>query len=163
MDIEKFIKLLKNAERGLPDNPVTPKGIGTVFDNENVDYAGLKCMICPSKYLQVAADFEPCMDTIEKLKQLLHDGELFANPFLDMDYDDDFGKYGSLSVRNHGGRHRMLVIRELYGDIPVECYVFVGRHRAHNITDDMKYILTNGGVHDEDGNSRVGKLVEKIL
>jgi len=123
------------------------EGLGSVPYNQNVDYFGLRVMMKPSTFLNLALPLkEP--RSVEHIMQHMKNGGALGAPFLDVKIpadweDDDFTQPASIS--GHEGRNRMLAIQELEGDDPVEVHLLLKNGwRARHLTPDMIKELQNG-------------------
>lgn len=106
---------------------VSPNGIGAVPDNRQVDYLGVKVMMKPSMFLRVASPLKPEQgwETADYLADQLQKGKSLGNPFLEVIVPTDEVKGdGTWQVKGHEGRHRMMAIYSLHGDVPVEVHLF---------------------------------------
>jgi putative chitinase len=109
-------------------------GWGATPNNSNVDYMGLRVLMRPSVFLSLAAALsEPT--SAKDVKNHLSTGGAIASPFLLIDIPDEWfnDNYKKAAVIvGHEGRNRMLAIREIEGDIPVEVHIFpVGLRNRH--------------------------------
>ena len=119
--------------------------IGLTVYNQEADYHGLRVMMRPSKFLELAA---PLSDLTANpfVDQHMAGGGNIASPFLMVRIpsaweDDDFTTT-TARVTNHEGRNRMRSWLKRHGDDPVEVHIFFrdGTKRRH-ITDKMIRLL----------------------
>ena len=167
---EKYKKSLNESEDNLPHNPVDPSGIGPAYTINDADYFGMRVLMKPSKFIELAerADLEE--DTIEYLTNQLKEGNQLGNPFLyvfppEIKTEEEKPNNNStpplFEVSAHEGRHRMMAIHRLYGDMPVEVhFIFEREKRARHITDEWIQSLTH--MKSENGNI-VRDPIERIL
>ena len=130
-----IIKKEKLSETVHIDNE---KGWGNVPNNKNVDYLGLRVMMKPSKFLELAAYLaREKAESLHSISSHLEKGGKIASPFLVISLpekwkDSDYS--ASARVQNHEGRNRMMAIQDMHGDIPVETHLFFsGGLRARHI------------------------------
>lgn len=139
-----FYTLSENLSEYKVDNV---EGLGSVPYNQNVDYFGLRVLMKPSTFLNLALPLnEP--RSVEYIVQHLKNGGALGAPFLDVKIpadweEDDFTHPASIS--GHEGRNRMLAIQKLEGDDPVEVHLLLKNGwRARNLTPDMIKEMQNG-------------------
>ena len=131
-------------------------GIGAVPNNLEVDYFGLRVKMLPSTFLKLAAPMGSV--NIDFFKDALENGKSFGAPFLiirlpDQWQNGDFKKVPHIST--HEGRHRMIAIYELYGDIPVETHLFFTNGvRNRDLTPEL-IVALNKGIVPENGKTVV--------
>lgn len=102
-------------------------GIGQVPNNANVDYLGLRVLMKPSQFLKLAHDVMVPRQSKEHIKAAIQGGAAIGAPFLNIDIpkkwqDNDMSI--AAHVIGHEGRHRMMAVKELSGDIPLEVHLF---------------------------------------
>jgi hypothetical protein len=115
-------------------------GLGAVPNNSNIDYLGLPVMMKPSTFLKLAGGGVTVNDD-SYVKQHIARNLPIGAPFLIIKIpnewlDGDFSK--PATVRNHEGRHRMVSINQIYGDIPVEVHLTFGSLRARDISPEIQ-------------------------
>jgi hypothetical protein len=121
-------------------------GWGAVPFNQNIDYMGLRVLMKPSIFLQLAATLENPTSSKNIEKHLL-DGGSIGSPFLNISIpeeweDDDYSKPAKVS--GHEGRNRMMAVKNINGDQPIEVHLFFRNGiRNRHITDDWKKELIN--------------------
>lgn len=114
-------------------------GIGSVPDNANVDYKGLRVMLSPSKFLMLAEPLPPADNT--ELEDLIKQGQAIGSPFFiisipDEWIDGDLSK--SARIVGHEGRHRMSALYQAEGDAPIETHIFfTAGIRNRDLTQDI--------------------------
>ena len=123
-------------------------GWGQTPINQNVDYQGLRVMMRPSTFLELAAPLkEPKKQTIDDIVQHLNAGGALGSPFLlikiPAEWDDgDFSAYAKVS--GHEGRNRMIAIQQVEGDDPVEVHLFPVGYRNRHMTPEFVKNLNKG-------------------
>lgn len=137
MRAKEFINELKIDNRN---------GWGQVPYNQDIDYFGLRVLMRPSVFLKLAAPlYEPTSK--EAIKIHIAQGGSIGAPFLQIAIpkeweNGDFSK--PAAVYGHEGRNRMLAIKELEGDAPIEVHLLPnGGMRARNLTPDIVSELNN--------------------
>ena len=120
-------------------DPIT--GLGAVGFNANVDYQGIKVLMKPSTFLNLATHVS--VDHLTNLNHIKHEienGRPIGPPYLEIDLkDDDNGNptYIGAKVGGHEGRTRSLAIQELYGDKLMLVHLFFRGLRARHITPEI--------------------------
>jgi pyrimidine deaminase RibD-like protein/GNAT superfamily N-acetyltransferase len=110
------------------------KGLGAVPYNQEVDYMGLKVKMKPSVFLQLSLPLSMNDDdkkTIQHLEREI-DTRGFGAPFLEVNMDREFPR-----IIGHDGRHRMMAIKDVEGDNPVEVHMFPRGMRNKDITPEV--------------------------
>jgi hypothetical protein len=132
-------------------------GVGQVPLNQNVKYRGFTAMMRPSKFLELAADLEkPKQSSLDYIRQSVEEGKGVGSPFLNLDFET--GK-----VKSHDGRHRMMVIQEKNGDVPVPVHIFgKGEQRARSL-DEGKINSFASSMTGEDGRQSTDNFSEAFL
>lgn len=132
-------------------------GVGQVPLNQNVKYRGFTAMMRPSKFLELAADLEnPKQSSLDYIRQSVDEGKGVGSPFLNLDFET--GK-----VKSHDGRHRMMVIQEKNGDVPVPVHIFgKGEQRARSL-DPGKISAFASSMTGEDGKQSSDNFSEAFL
>lgn len=115
-------------------------GWGSTPNNQNVNYLGLNVKMKPSTFINLAATLsEPKSATL--IQNHLSNGGKIGAPFLIIDLpseweDNDFSAVAKIS--GHEGRNRMIAIKNLYGDIPIETHLFFRNGiRNRHLTSDI--------------------------
>lgn len=115
------------------------RGLGAVPINASVDYHGLRVTMYPSAFLNLAAPIEEQTPDIAYISQHVKNGGSIASPFLDITIPEEWedGNFSSpAQVSGHEGRHRMMVVAQVYGNVPTEVHLFFrGGLRARDITN----------------------------
>ena len=109
-------------------------GLGSVPWNQEVDYMGLRVLMKPSTFLHLSLPLNMNDDdkkTIDHLEKEI-DTKGFGAPFLQVDMDREFPR-----ITDHDGRHRMMAIKELEGDKPVEVHIFPKGMRNKDMTPEV--------------------------
>lgn len=139
-------------------------GLGSVPNNQEVDYLGLRVIMKPQIFLKLAKQFSPQQDKIQKMIELVKTKPIAA-PFLDIVIpeeweDNDFQQ--SAKVSGHEGRHRMIAVNELYGDDPIEVHLFFRYGiRNRDLTSDIVNRLISEMI-SEDGVQVKGPLFRPL-
>lgn len=137
------------------------EGLGSVPYNQDVDYFGLRVMMKPSIFLELALPLTEHR-SVEYIIQHMKNGGALGAPFLDVSIpadweDDDFTQPASIS--GHEGRNRMIAIQKLEGDAPVEVHLLLKNGwRARHLTADMINELQNGMMNQSKSNFINGPL-----
>ena len=119
-------------------------GMGAVGDNQNVAYLGLRVLMKPSVFLELAERRHFFARSASSIADKIEDGEAIGSPFLSVKVDEEGDQ--PAEVMNHEGRNRMVAVKELEGDDPIEVHIFLaqGMRRRH-LTDaklrDMQRIM----------------------
>jgi predicted transcriptional regulator len=127
-------------------------GLGSVPYNQDVDYFGMKVMMKPSTFLQLALPLNKPI-SVDHIAQHLKNGGSLGAPFLDVTIPKEWEE-GDMSeparVSGHEGRNRMLAIQQVEGDDPVEVHIFPkGGMRARDLTPEITTALRNGMMNQE--------------
>lgn len=119
------------------------EGWGSTGNNRNVDYLGLRVLMKPSVFLQLArslSDDQYSQTNISNMIQHHKQGGTFASPMLYIDLPSKWYKNnvkeGIARVTGHEGRHRMNTQLKVEGDVPVETHLFVPGYRVRNWAKD---------------------------
>lgn len=129
-------------------------GLGNVPYNSEVDYRGLRVKMKPSMFLKLAAPIGTPI-SVDYIETHLEDGGKIGAPFLILTMptewqDEDFSEMAK--VRSHEGRNRMIAVRNIYGDVPIETHLFFSygvRNRdltPHIINELNKKINSETGI-----------------
>lgn len=129
-------------------NPIdNVNGWGNVPYNQNVNYMGLRVNMTPTIFANLAAPLsEPT--SAKSIQNHLQNGGKIGAPFLIIDTPIEWSN-GDFSlaakVRSHEGRNRMIAIKNLYGDIPIETHLFFqgGISRNRHLNDEIINNLQN--------------------
>ena len=128
------------------------EGEGQVPYNCEVDYMGMKVLMKPSVFLNLAHQLNnPKEDSIKYLTEHLESGGKIGAPFLNI-YPPEAWGAGDFSenarVSGHEGRHRMLALQAVDGDEPVEVHFFFkspqinrNRHLTEEIIENLRTAL----------------------
>lgn len=130
-------------------------GLGSVPHNMNIDYMGLRVKMSPSVFLKLAAPLGT-PTSVEYIESHLENGGKIGAPFLSIRFpveweDNDFSELAKIA--SHEGRNRMIAVRNVYGDTPIETHLFFSgeirnRHLTPNIISHLnkKIISENGNI-----------------
>lgn len=119
-------------------------GMGAVGNNQNVDYLGLRVLMKPSMFLELADTRDFFARSSSYIADKIEDGEAIGSPFLSVKVDEEGDQ--PAEVTQHEGRNRMTAILNVEGDDPIEVHIFLaqGMRRRH-LTDaklrDMQRIM----------------------
>lgn len=140
------------------------EGWGATGYNMNVDYRGLRVLMRPSKFLQLAT---PLMEpgTASDIEAHIRAGGAIGAPFLIIDVPEDWFD-GDLRkparIVGHEGRNRMIAIGRVEGDDPVEVHlIFRGEVRRHDITPEMMDALQSS-IRSQSGGYLLGPWFEPM-
>jgi hypothetical protein len=134
-DAEKNISARQAVDEVAIDNYA---GAGSTPNNQNVDYMGLRVLMKPSTFLQLAAPLSSAPD-VGLVKYIANGGAIGA-PFLQIDIPEgwDTGDFAMpAQVTGHEGRNRMHAIQQLEGDEPIEVHIFPRYYRARHMTPEF--------------------------
>lgn len=122
------------------------KGIGAVPNNLDVKHLGRVEYMTPDQYLGLAEKLaNPSQKSVDFIKQGLAKGDKLGQPTLTIDMVK-----GSPRVVNHDGRHRMTVIKELFGnDVQVPVHLIGMGDRVAAKTAPLASIKPQGKTFDE--------------
>jgi hypothetical protein len=146
------------------------KGVGQVPWNIDVDYEGVRVLMKPSVFLNLATPIPSGKEkqkTIKHVEDILRDGGKIGAPFLIIEYKEN----GLHRVTGHEGRHRMMAVRNLYGDKPLETHLFLRRDlesrllrkiRGKEITKEMLDSLNSGIKQQTTDTWRFSPLFKKM-
>jgi hypothetical protein len=129
-------------------------GLGSVPNNQSVNYMGFVALCRPSVFLRLALDHAGERDeTAADIKRLVGEGYAVGIPWLVVNTRDLEEEKGPAKITGHEGRARMLAVKGLNGDdaIPIHCF-FTGGTRAHHMTPELirdlqLEITVEGGTH----------------
>ena len=112
------------------------KGIGAVPNNEEVASLGRTVYMKPSEFLDLSAELtRPSQKSLDFISEGLSKGEKLGQPRLTIDLAED----GVPFVMNHDGRHRMMVVKRMFGDdVEVPVHVF-GRGEMKEVVKEGKF------------------------
>jgi len=103
------------------------KGLGATPYNQEVDYRGLRVLMKPSVFLDLAA-FLPRDNRNTHVEKAIEDGAAIGAPFLIIQipvaWFDSSDYSEPAQVVSHEGRNRMQIVQELEGNIPIETHLF---------------------------------------
>lgn len=135
------------------------RGAGAVPLNQDVDYFGLRVMMRPSTFLRLALPLESDQ-YVKRMADHIEAGGAIGAPFLSIDIPQaweqtppDFAE--PAEVKSHDGRHRMMAIRRLEGDQPVEVHLFPRGLRNRDITPEWREALRRSMISQRSHNGVV--------
>jgi hypothetical protein len=136
-------------------------GWGAVPNNQEVDYFGLRVRMKPSVFLNLAATLTHPTSS-DKIVDHLKNGGAIGSPFLDIDIPPEWenGDYAvPAKVSGHEGRNRMLAVKAVHGDEPIEVHLFF-RHgiRSRHITKEWMSALVKQMVKERSSDIIKGPL-----
>ena len=132
----------------MAENPVTApvidsaSGIGSVPNNQSVDYFGLRISMKPSTFLKLARNLpaeERRARSSTYLRDAMEEGRGIGPPTLYVEIPDGWqeGDFSEVAeVVGHEGRHRATTAMELFGDKPFEMHLFPKFFRRRHITPE---------------------------
>lgn len=140
-----------NTPESIIDNQ---KGWGSVPNNAEVDYFGLRVKMTPSTFLSLALPVGSAT-SVNDIANHIQNGGKIGSPFLDIKLpsewlednpEDNIFLKLTADVSGHEGRNRMLAIKQLMGDAPVETHLFFRgyvkrRHLTPEIIKAIQYKL----------------------
>ena len=129
-------------------------GLGATPHNTDIDYFGFKVKMTPSMFLKIAAPGGG--DSVEHIATAITDGKAIAAPMLYIavpaEWKNESPTQGTPMVVGHEGRNRMMAIRKVEGNEPIEVHIILqsrgAEWRARHITPEIKQAI-NAGVMDE--------------
>lgn len=125
-------------------------GAGATPNNMEIDYLGLRILMKPSIFLKLASPMDS--ESIDRLVDYVKNGGVIASPFLRVEVPEEWvrGDYSYLaSVMSHEGRHRMVAVQKIDGDIPVEVHMLFAKGiRARNIKPEWIKHLNRGMISE---------------
>jgi hypothetical protein len=132
------------------------RGAGAVPLNQEVDYFGLRVLMRPSTFLRLALPLESDQ-YVKRMEDHIEAGGAIGAPFLSIDIPQaweqtppDFAE--PAEVKSHDGRHRMMAIRRLEGDRPVEVHLFPIGLRNRHITPEWREALRRSMISQRSHN-----------
>jgi hypothetical protein len=129
------------------------RGAGATPYNQEVDYRGLRVMMKPSTFLELAAPMDS--ENVDRLVDFVKKGGAIASPFLTIKIPDawkieDFNT--PADVWGHEGRHRMVACKKADGEKPIEVhFLFTHGIRARDIKSEWIKALNNGLMSEYQG------------
>jgi hypothetical protein len=96
------------------------RGRGAVPNNQDIDYFGLRVQMKPSAFLDLAA--KTTSKASNEMKNYIKTGGAIGAPFLIFEVPEEMKT--PPTVVGHEGRHRMMAIKEVEGDQPIEVHIF---------------------------------------
>jgi len=120
-----------------PENIFDAKdGIGAVPHNQDVGHFGFVKKMSAPEFRRLAMNGKIGKESKEYVVDQLKQGKKIGQPFLNVDWDEDLGKW---LVVSHEGRSRSDAFRELFGNsAKMEVHIFPCGLRAANISPEMK-------------------------
>jgi len=104
-------------------------GLGATGWNQNIHYDGMKVMMKPSRFLELALKIDtPKEDSITHIENHIKNGGKLGSPFLRIEIPVEWrtGNFEeSARVTGHEGRHRCMTILKMFGDEPIEVHLIL--------------------------------------
>ena len=139
--------------------PIKPESIidnesgwGSVPNNQDVDYFGLRVEMTPNTFLSLAAPLGSNIPSDEIVKHIQNGGKI-GSPFLNISIpkewlednpDNNLFLDLTAAVFAHEGRNRMLAVKEILGNIPVETHLFFdGYVKNRHLTPEIIKAMQN--------------------
>ena len=142
-------------EYGLTEKIIDNRnGCGQVPWNIDVDYRGIKVMMKPSTFLDIAAPIGHSQSTEYFIDHFKNKGTIGA-PFLSINIPEEW-RNGNFSKQahccGHEGRNRMLAIQEYFGDRPIEVHIFPSGafNRASHLSTEIIEKLQEGVLRESE-------------
>lgn len=136
------------------------KGLGATSYSSDVDYYGFRVQMKPSTFLKLATPLQAPV-SVDYIEKYLQDGGALASPFLIVEIPDSYFKGvfdESPRIIGHEGRNRMMAVRKVEGDEPVEVHIITRGEerevRARHLTPEIIHEI-NKGVWNQQGNTVV--------
>lgn len=164
-DFTTMETMIRYPKTGINEyNVDNQNGLGKVPINAEVDYFGLRVLMKPSVFLKLAAPLEFPV-SVDHIVDHMKKGGALASPYLYIDVpeewnNNDFEK--PAIVTNHEGRNRMLAIRRVEGDDPVEVHLFPRYKRNRHITDEWIKSWNNGLWNEGERSFISGPIFKKM-
>jgi hypothetical protein len=168
----RLTKMEERAKAGLAPNPSGPvidnkDGIGSTPNNDNVDYMGMRMLMRPSTFLNLARHLPSTQvrkRSVDYIREAMEQGRGVGPPTLYVHIPDGWEE-GDLSepakVSGHEGRHRAKTAMDLFGDKPFEMHLFPVYFRNRDLTPEWIERLRSGLI-SEDGDPVRGPLFEPM-
>jgi hypothetical protein len=132
------------------------RGLGSVPNNQEIDYMGFTVLMKPSTFLKLALPLSK-PSSVDYIEKYLKDGGALGSPFLTVELPDEYkeGDFTQMAkVVGHEGRNRMLAIQKVDGDDPVEVQIFTRgdrqEFRARHLTPEIINHLNKGIRNESD-------------
>lgn len=113
--LEHIIKE-NNSQNKFWDTEYRSDAIGRLGKQQNEDdvkYFGFRAHMPAKMFLELTDSVDRDLDT-SKMKEFHENGKVFANPWIDLEYDPSGD--GKWTVYGHEGRHRVKYFLETYGN-----------------------------------------------
>lgn len=144
---------MKTFKEVLNENKIkinNDNGLGSVPNNNEVDYLGLRVIMKPSVFLQLAT-YPPDVNDIDYIKNHINNNDPIASPFLIISIPEEWenNEFNAIAeIVGHEGRHRMYVIKKFFNDEAIETHLFFSngirnRHLNNNIINKLNTKLKN--------------------
>jgi hypothetical protein len=136
-----------------------------------IDYKGIRVHMRPSKFLMLAKNITTPRSSLAYIINEMKGGRAIASPYFYIEIPDEWynGDYSKTpKIQDHEGRHRMIAIQQLYGDIPIEVTLYP-RHehqefRARKLTPELKSSWLkhlDRGIRSQDSDRLVGNALDR--
>ena len=150
-EIDKALEPDKPAEAPVAEAQHTIKwdnkdGIGSVPDNQDIDYFGFVKPMSAEEFKSIAAPTALREESISGIKKKIESGEGVGSPFLEAKWDNDAKVW---RVSGHEGRHRTEAVSQINPNETIPVHIFTkGGMRGKDVTEEMKnapFIPEKGG------------------
>jgi hypothetical protein len=148
---QQIDELQKPAEAPVAEAQHTIKwdnkdGIGSVPDNQDIDYFGFVKPMSAEEFKSIAAPTALREESISGIKKKIESGEGVGSPFLEAKWDNDAKVW---RVSGHEGRHRTEAVSQINPNETIPVHIFTkGGMRGKDVTEEMKnapFIPEKGG------------------
>jgi hypothetical protein len=139
------------------------RGAGATPNNEDIDYFGLRVAMKPSSFLSLTPSFSHFSDSVDNMREYIKNGNSIGSPFLSIQIPsnwEDLNFRSAAKVIDHEGRHRMLGVLQVYGDIPIETHLFLKNYRRKNIAPEW-ILQINKELYSQEGDLILGPFFHK--
>jgi hypothetical protein len=134
------------------------KGPGSTPNNQDIDYFGFRVLMKPSMFLKLAAPLTKGQ-SVDFFKERIKNKEGIGSPMLyitvPVEWKSENFDSGTPRVDGHEGRNRMMAIKDVEGDDPVEVHIILQSARAEwrnrHITPKIKDELNKGANKESSG------------
>lgn len=135
-------------------------GAGNVPNNQEVGYRGFVVMMRPLVFLAIAAPIQGIHEKLRGLADAIRAGNPIASPFLKVEFPEHDGVP---VIGGHEGRHRMLAVWTVVGNVEVPVHIFPYGMNASQVSDQMVSRFRSGVVREETATTVSGPLFADAL